>query len=767
MKKTSTLLFLVLSMNIASAQDTLTQAQMREDFNYMMEQYEHIHPNPTWSLDEESYSELKQQTLAQLDHPMTQLDFWRIIARWNQYFDGHTHVGFPPSAPRMPEGMMVFPPYSIVQYRDGKLRFSSYDGMPDSLQGCEITSINGHPATEIIDSILPYVSHESAAHINNVILRSLYWFYQAFYGYSSQMEFLYRTTDGEKTVLLDRRTLYTWLVQVGDMGEIGGVGVRNRPWHFSIFPEQGIALFEFNTCGPNDKFEQFDSVVAACIDSVNHYGINHLFVDISHNGGGNDEFCRRLLCHIDGLPDTVAVMDVTDTEMGTVAAPEEKRMTMTFTPKSPLYGGKLYFIQSQFTYSAAILLANLAKQYRLGPVIGEETGGLTTTFTRHNPISLPHSGLTFYCSDKQFRHIGTTGSSGVLPDIPMEIGYKYLFRSFTAEELQQILVDHRQYSLNLRIEGDTLRVSGFYLNPYNNTAYAEAPIKVDTTYSLPLADYRTSDGAIVLRREGNWYPHRNGELLTAKVSIEADDYYIIGGSETTPSFDIHLVLLPKDKYACKVINSPIRPFHFYRLASDTTQYPDAYYREFVDSYNFYCSFFGDSLSTKPMNIVEIGDPQFVMCQSLRDMIIFGHYFYDVYTMIPDFSWIPHEVAHQWWGDGIFFEYRDYALSESLNEYIKLQYLKSRGRGYEEQLEYYKAMMERAEKTLPIADIHSVESQDESIAIYHAAPYRLASEDASTVNTTLQQLYSKYKHTVVSREVFLQECKALQDWLISK
>ena len=309
-------------MNIVSAQDTLTQAQMREDFNYMMEQYEHIHPNPTWSLGEESYSELKQQTLAQLDHPMTQLDFWRIIARWNQHFDGHTHVGWP-TIPPMPAGMIAFPPKSIVQYRNNKLFFSAYEAMPDSLQGCEILAINGHPSAEIIDSIMPYVSHESEAHINNVILRSLYWFYQAFYGYSSQMEFLYRTTDGEKTVLLDRRALYTWLVQVGD-------------------------------------------------------------------------------------------------------------------------SGKLYFIQSQFTYSAAILLAILAKQYRLGPVIGEETGGLTTTFTRHNSIMLPNSGLTFYCSDKQFHHFGTTGSRGVLPDISLEIGYKYLFRSFTAEELQKMITMSNQ-----------------------------------------------------------------------------------------------------------------------------------------------------------------------------------------------------------------------------------------------------------------------------------------------------------------------------------
>lgn len=324
------------------------------------------------------------------------------------------------------------------------------------------------------------------------------------------------------------------------------------------------------------------------------------------------------------------------------------------------------------------------------------------------------------------------------------------------------LVDYRQYSLNLHIEGDTLRVSGFYLIPYET--YTGQPIKVDTAYCLPLADYRTADGAIVLRREGNWYPHKNGELLTAQVHIKADDYYIIGGTEWEPSFDIHLVLLPKDKYACKVIESPTRPFSFYRLASDTTQRPEAYYREFIDSYTFYCTFFGDTLTDKPMNIVEIGDPQFIMCQSLRDMIIFGHYFYDVYTMIPDFSWIPHEVAHQWWGNGIFFKYRDYALGESLNEYIKLQFLKSRGRGYEEQTDYYKAMIERAEKILPIANIRSVESQDESIAIYHAAPYRLE-QMKTDVDAALQQLYRKHKHTIVSRDTFLRECTALSYWLM--
>ena len=190
----------------------------------------------------------------------------------------------------------------------------------------------------------------------------------------------------------------------------------------------------------------------------------------------------------------------------------------------------------------------------------------------------------------------------------------------------------------------------------------------------------------------------------ADVSVSADGHYLVGGSETKPSFDLHLVLLPKDRYECMVMEGSVRPLHFYRNTSDTEEHPNAFYREFVDSYNFYSTFFGDTLSRRPMNIVEIGDPLFVMCQSLRDMIIFGPYFLQVYKMIPNFSWVPHEVAHQWYGNAIFFEHRDYALGESLTEYIKLQYLKSRRRGYKEQTEYYEAMANRATQSLPISDI---------------------------------------------------------------
>lgn len=421
---------LILTAQVCLSQDTLTADQMRVDFTYMMGQYESIHPNPAWSLGGERYNDMKRQTLAQLNHPMTHLDFWKVIAQWNQYFDGHTLLNWP-QAGRTPENVTPFPPKSIVQYRDHKLYFSSYEAMPDSLRGCEITSVNGHTSTEIINTILPYISHESEALINTNMLQSLNYYFGFFFDYESRITFRYRTASGERSVALDRETVTSWVRKIVNR-------IRERAWHFEVFPEQGIALLEFNKCRPDERLEQFDSEVGAFIDSVNRLGIRHLFVDLSQNQGGNDMFCYRFLRHIATVPDSAVLFDYVTTDHGTIAEPEEQRYTMAFYPAQPRYDGNLYFIQSQFTFSAAVVLANLAKQYGFGTLIGEESGGLTTTYIRLNQRKLPNSGLTFYCSDKQNRYFGTTGPRGVMPDIPYEIGYKYLFRSFDIDTLQKI-----------------------------------------------------------------------------------------------------------------------------------------------------------------------------------------------------------------------------------------------------------------------------------------------------------------------------------------
>lgn len=135
------------------------------------------------------------------------------------------------------------------------------------------------------------------------------------------------------------------------------------------------------------------------------------------------------------------------------------------------------------------------------------------------------------------------------------------------------LVHYNQYSMTCHLDGNTMRVSGTCYFSYENryrdylllsqtiridtlsldgwqrngdtVTFVGNPIKVEFAYSVPLSDFRASDGAIVLRREGNWYPHRNNELLTANVHLDAEDYYLVGGTVMTPTYELRLVLLPK------------------------------------------------------------------------------------------------------------------------------------------------------------------------------------------------------------------------------
>lgn len=302
---------------------------------------------------------------------------------------------------------------------------------------------------------------------------------------------------------------------------------------------------------------------------------------------------------------------------------------------------------------------------------------------------------------------------------------------------------------------------------FGDTVRLHQPTNGETlhiAYTIPITYFKTNDGALCLRRENHWYPYRENELLTASVSIGAPSYYIICGNESASqhtvnlAYEIHLIMLPKDIYQLEIDRTHSRPFYFYHDIKNSKRDTCSFFLTFMEAYDFYAIFFQDSLSTCPMNIVEIIDSTFTLCQSLQDMILFNDYFLAIYEMMPDYSWVPHEVAHQWWGNRLFFEYRDYAISESVTEYLKLQYLKHNKKGYEDQIELYQGTIEYATTPLPIKDIHDVSTQDASIAIYHKGPYRLEQSNLSCpqceLDKYLQELFASHKNSILPRNDFL-------------
>lgn len=82
------------------------------------------------------------------------------------------------------------------------------------------------------------------------------------------------------------------------------------------------------------------------------------------------------------------------------------------------YNGEVYLSIRHNSFSAAADFAWTFKQFRMGAVIGEETGGLAVCFGDILYFTLPHAEMNCSVSYKRFYSYGATEREphGTLPD---------------------------------------------------------------------------------------------------------------------------------------------------------------------------------------------------------------------------------------------------------------------------------------------------------------------------------------------------------------
>lgn len=95
--------------------------------------------------------------------------------------------------------------------------------------------------------------------------------------------------------------------------------------------------------------------------------------------------------------------------------------------ESPVFSDNIYVLTSSKTFSSASVFAATIKDYNIGQLIGEETGGLATHFGDLYEFKLPKSDLIAFVSHKYFiRPNGLDTHRGVVPDYNIhDLGDKY------------------------------------------------------------------------------------------------------------------------------------------------------------------------------------------------------------------------------------------------------------------------------------------------------------------------------------------------------
>ena len=293
-------------------------------------------------------------------------------------------------------------------------------------------------------------------------------------------------------------------------------------------------------------------------------------------------------------------------------------------------------------------------------------------------------------------------------------------------------------------------------------------------YKLPVDSFKTNSDIIILRRENRWYPVVYNNIFDCQIIIsDLHNYYTIASGEKSEKKDelifnankiqtIPLFLLSKNKFKKEIISN--NNLVFYSEKGDTTN-KNKFYQLFEESFKFYTELFQREPFYGKFEIIEIPEVNVYLCQSLRNIIIYGKPFLNMY-LINNYNWISHETAHQWWALNVQFNSKKenyWFMSEAITEYLKTLYVEKK-QGADEMNKLIKTYITAIEQNITkdndvaISDIKDVFLQNTGILMYNKGPLimcclskKIGEENLLKILTTL---YSKNIYSSIDYQTFL-------------
>ncbi|MDR2938512.1 MAG: hypothetical protein LBU92_06220 [Prevotellaceae bacterium] len=234
---------------------------------------------------------------------------------------------------------------------------------------------------------------------------------------------------------------------------------RCKNYSFTTLPEKNIGVIEFNEFIDMGKFKVFLDTTFRRLQKEN---VGNLIIDIRKNGGGDTDLGEELFQYISPVPFSQfskVVAKYSDIQKQQQKPHYEKmykqkivqysglkklRFKRAFksevkselsTPNGTIrtydisklielrennlrYTGNVYVLTSHASFSAASVFSWAFKYFKMGTVVGEETGSPAVLFGYMLSQKLPNTELSYTFSCRKFYNYGATDENthGTLPD---------------------------------------------------------------------------------------------------------------------------------------------------------------------------------------------------------------------------------------------------------------------------------------------------------------------------------------------------------------
>jgi len=430
MKKSLTiLLILFFGLINVFAQTRFSAQQLKNDLDFLFNKLEYIHPNLyAYTSKDETGKEISL-VKAEFKDSLNSIDFWLMVCPIvNNLHHGHTSIT--PQNTEMNKYVITlqktgfrYIPFSIIILDSSIYIRDIYTNSKEIQSGDKVVSINKIKTSDILSKLVGYESGERKEYRLHYVEKRFIWNYPLFYP-GSRYEVRYLDKGSEKTVMLngilEKDTEDNFLKVFPEAGS------NYRNYKFRII-DKNIASIEYNACVDFDNFKLFlDSSFA----KIKQNKITDLIIDIRKNGGG-DASLNSLLAtyltdkpfyeyskHIEKLTSDIRSANEYYSQFKKDTIIERNVYVENKIINPLLFKGNIYVLTGIETFSSGTQLAMLIKDYKLGKIIGQETGGIPTCYGDHFDFVLPNTKTNCRVSYKwSLRPGGVDDNRGVIPDI--------------------------------------------------------------------------------------------------------------------------------------------------------------------------------------------------------------------------------------------------------------------------------------------------------------------------------------------------------------
>lgn len=442
------------SLSYAQGTKDIAQKKLIKDYKNFISFFE-AHPAQYRYIDKEDWIKLVDQQEKLINRDMSSLEFYRIIAPvMASIKDGHSNLSLPDHYLHVAYKEQGVFPFEVHLSDENKLYIlENLNQENDIPKGTEITKINGISIDSMVNLLDPLISYERVPFRNVIIENSINEYLLLAFGRLDNIELSY--TLGEPKLMtvknLDKREYKSAKKDIRDSRDKRIA--QGRPYEYKKIKDDIGMLSIYSFAAPD--FESYKTFLRDAFKKIANDNINYLILDVRGNFGGYPSVSAELFHYVTEMPFATMMLsrtkvsntfrqyyisrypgitaykgpfvrtsahylDVDAILKDPIGTYSEEGMRYIEKPKSQNneFSGTLLLLTDRYSYSAASSFAAAFKCYKMGYIIGTETGG-TQVFPASSvsgillnsklPIRISTTQNITTCAEEEL--------SGITPDI--------------------------------------------------------------------------------------------------------------------------------------------------------------------------------------------------------------------------------------------------------------------------------------------------------------------------------------------------------------